>query len=152
MRRSFMLALAAGCTALAFAADGAPPAYAPGLGDFMTAYVQPHHIKLWYAGEAADWRLAAYEADELSETFEDVVTYHSDWENVPVAQLVKTIIEPSLDKVKAAIDAKSVARFGAAYMTLTSACNACHTAAKKDFIEIKVPTRDPYTDQNFAPR
>ena len=51
--------------------------YAPGLGDFMTAYVQPHHIKLWLAGNAGHWRLADYQAR---------------WKSVPVAQLVKVNI------------------------------------------------------------
>src|ERR1700677_3091758 len=66
--------------------------YVPGLGDFMTAYVQPHHIKLWLAGSSGNWELAAYEASELSETFEDVSTYQATWKSVPVAQLVKAII------------------------------------------------------------
>src|ERR1700678_879869 len=56
-------------------------AYAPGLGDFMTAYVQPHHIKLWLAGNGGNWKLAAYEADELTETFEDITTYQATWKN-----------------------------------------------------------------------
>src|SRR5579864_9110847 len=72
----------------------APPPYTPGLGDFMTAYVQPHHTKLWLAGSAGDWKLAAYEADELGETFDDIATYQATWNKVPVAQLVKAIIEP----------------------------------------------------------
>jgi hypothetical protein len=63
-------------------ASAAEP-YLPGLGDFMTAYVQPHHIKLWLAGNGGNWRLAAYEADELGETFEDISTYQATWKNVP---------------------------------------------------------------------
>lgn len=150
MRRSFMLALALSLTTLAAAADNAPPAYAPGLGDFMTAYVQPHHIKLWFAGKAGNWDLAAYEAKELGESFDDISTYEADWENVPVAQLVKAFIEPALGKVEAAIQAKDSARFKDAYTAMTAACNACHTTAKKAIIEVKVPTRNPFSDQNFA--
>ncbi len=151
MIKRVTLMLAAGCLTFAFAARSAPPAYAPGLGDFMTAYVQPHHLKLWYAGKAANWTLAAYEADELGETFEDISTYQADWDGVPVAQLIKAMIEPPLENIKAAIEAKNAARFNDAYTTLTSSCNACHTAAKKPFIEVKVPTQDsPFTDQTFA--
>ena len=36
-----------------------PEPYVPGLGDFMTAAVQPHHIKVGLAGHAANWPLAA---------------------------------------------------------------------------------------------
>ena len=151
MSRYLTPALAAACALFAFSARSAPPAYGPGLGDFMTAYVQPHHLKLWYAGKAANWTLAAYEADELGETFDDISTYHADWEDIPVAQLIKAMIEPPLDKVKAAIDAKSATQFNEAYATLTASCTACHTAAKKPFIEIKVPIQDsPFADQDFA--
>ena len=66
--------------------------YAPELGDFMTAYVQPHHIKLWLAGSAGNWRLADYEAGELRETFEDISNYQATWKSVPEAQLVKANI------------------------------------------------------------
>ena len=151
MTRGLKLALVGGCIAVALAAQGAPPPYAPGLGDFMTAYVQPHHLKLWYAGQAANWALAAYEADELGETFQDVSTYEAEWESVPVAQLIQTLIEPSLERVKATIEARNATQFRAAYTSLTSQCNACHVTAKKPFIEVEVPTRDsPFTDQVFA--
>jgi hypothetical protein len=128
-----------------------PPPYAPGLGDFMTAYVQPHHIKLWLAASTGDWKLAAYEASELGETFEDVSTYQATWKNVPVARLVKAIIEPALKKVEADIAAKNPALFKTDYGTLTAACNSCHMAAQHEFLDIRVPTANPYPDQNFIP-
>jgi hypothetical protein len=133
-----------------------PPArpvesYVPGLGDFMTAYVQPHHIKLWLAGSAGNWSLAAYESAELGETFEDISNYQATWKSVPVAQLVKANIEPALRIVDAAIAHHDAAAFRSAYGTLTAACNACHKAAQHDFLDIKVPTGNPFSDQNFAP-
>jgi len=131
-------------------APAAVEAYAPGLGDFMTAYVQPHHIKLWLAGSAGNWKLAAYEADELGETFEDISSYQATWKGVPVAQLVKALIDPARQKVDTAIANKNLADFKSAYGTLTAACNSCHMAAQHDFLEIKVPTADPFPDQNFA--
>jgi hypothetical protein len=131
-------------------AAAAPDSYAPGLGDFMTAYVQPHHIKLWLAGSSGDWNLAAYEADELGETFDDISTYASTWKGVPVAQLVKAIIEPDIKKVDSAIAAKNAAAFKTAYTQLTAGCNACHMSAKHEFLEIKVPTANPFSDQTFV--
>ena len=124
--------------------------YSPGLGDFMTAYVQPHHVKLWLAGSTGNWKLAAYEADELGETFDDVTTYQRTWKNVPVAKLVKSLLVPALKKVDAAIASKNTADFKGAYEGLTAACNACHVAAKHEFLEIQVPTGNPYPDQNFT--
>jgi len=141
-------------------ADGAAPpepassaveAYVPGLGDFMTAYVQPHHIKLWLAVRSSNWQLAAYEANELGETFEDISTYQGTWKSVPIAQLVKSIIEPALKRVDVAIEAKDVEGFKPAYAILTAACNACHRKAQHEFLMITVPTANPFSDQKFRP-
>jgi hypothetical protein len=128
----------------------APEPYSPGLGDFMTAYVQPHHTKLWFAGASGDWDLAAYEANELDETFDDVKTYQATWRNVPVAKLVNAVLEPSLRQVKIAIAAKNIPAFKAAYGDLTAACNACHTTAGHGFIRIVVPAANPYADQSLT--
>src|SRR5579862_1107404 len=49
-----------------------PAPYHPGLGELMTAFVQPRHNKLGLAGAAQNWAYAAYELGELRETFEDV--------------------------------------------------------------------------------
>jgi hypothetical protein len=48
-------------------AHAAPP-YVPGLGELMSAN-QMRHAKLWFAGEAGNWPLAAYDLDELKEGF-----------------------------------------------------------------------------------
>jgi hypothetical protein len=147
-----LFSLSAAGLALAATAAKAPEPYAPGLGDFMTAYVQPHHTKLWFAGAAGNWTLAAYEANELDETFDDVKTYQATWKDVPVAKLVGAILEPSLKQVNAAIAQKNVAAFKAAYGGLTAACNACHTAAGHGLIRIVVPAANPYADQNLTGR
>ena len=126
--------------------------YAPGLGDFMTAYVQPHHIKLWQAGNAGNWPLAAYEANELRETFEDVTTYQGVWHDLPVAKMVQTMLEPKLGAVEQAITRRDGAAFGKAFEQLTAACNDCHRAANHPFIVIRVPSGPAFPDQAFAPR
>jgi hypothetical protein len=138
-----------GRSTLAFAA-AAPEPYSPGLGDFMTAYVQPHHLKLWFAGIAGNWKLAAYEASELDETFDDVVAYQSNWHDLPIGQLVKTLVRPQIKRVSAAIAAKDVAQFKSAYGDLSAACNRCHASAQHDFIQIVTPSANPYADQNLG--
>jgi hypothetical protein len=133
------------------AGAAAPEAYAPGLGDFMTAYVQPHHIKLWLAAKSGNWDLAAYEASELAETFEDVSTYQATWKDAPVAQLVKAIIQPKLTQIDSAIAHKDFKSVQSAYAELTAGCNSCHTTMHHAFLKITVPTADPFSDQNFTP-
>ncbi|HLG89973.1 MAG TPA: hypothetical protein VKZ79_22590 [Alphaproteobacteria bacterium] len=129
-----------------------PEPYAPGLGDFMTAYVQPHHIKLWQAGSVGNWPLAAYEANELRETFEDVTTYQGVWHDLPIGKMVDGLLKPKLASVDQAITKQDAAAFGKGFDELTEACNQCHRAARHDFIVIRVPSGSAFPDQTFAPR
>jgi hypothetical protein len=129
-----------------------PEPYIPGLGDFMTAYVQPHHIKLFLAGAAGNWPLASYEAKELGETFEDVSTYQPVWHDFPIAGLVEGNMDPALAEIEQAIAAKDAGRFKASYARLTAACNACHQATGNDFVAIKPPAASDFPDQDFKPR
>jgi hypothetical protein len=45
-------------------------AYKPGTGAIMNTIVQPHHLKLWFAGQHKNWALAEYERQELMGGFE----------------------------------------------------------------------------------
>lgn len=113
---------------------------------------QLRHAKLWFAGKDSNWDLAAYETDEIKEGLEDAARLHSTYDGVPVAEMIKTIIDPRIEKVEEAIKAKSSAEFIVAFDELTSGCNSCHAGANKPFIQIQRPTEPPLTNQNFAPR
>jgi hypothetical protein len=36
------------------------------------------------------------------------------------------------------------------HAALTLGCNSCHLATQHEFVEIQVPTADPFSDQDFA--
>jgi hypothetical protein len=137
-------------TVLVAAAQPANEPYVPGLGEFMTA-TQLRHAKLWFAGRARNWDLAAYEVDEIKEGLEDAIKLVPVHEGLPVGDMIKTILLPALDDVDKAVDAKNSAQFATAFDKLSQACNTCHAGAKKEFIRIQRPTTPPFTNQNFAP-
>jgi cytochrome c553 len=139
---------------MAYAEEPQKPheSYVPGLGDFMTAYVQPHHIKIWLAGHAGNWTLAEYEAKELRETFEDITVYQPEWNNFPISQLANSNLMPPLAELDQAIRAKSPGDFEKAYHRVTAACDSCHQATSNGFIAIKTPKASDFPDQEFQPR
>ena len=137
-------------TALVAAAQPASEPYAPGLGEFMTA-TQLRHAKLWFAGKAKNWDLAAYEVDELKEGLEDAAKTNPVHDGIPIAEMIKNTIMPVLAEVDKAVEAKSSGKFATAFDNLTKACNSCHAGAKKEFIRIARPTAPPVTNQIFAP-
>src|SRR5436305_14074433 len=66
--------------------------FSPGLGEIMTLQ-QMRHLKLWLAGAARNWQLAAYELDELKEGFDDVAKYFPTKDGIPLGQMVAAIGE-----------------------------------------------------------
>lgn len=133
-----------------FAAPSAAPGYVPGLGELMGA-TQLRHAKLWFAGAAGNWPLAAYELDELREGFDDVLMYQPHFKGKPIAQLLKPTIEPPLTQLDAAIAAHDKPRFEAAFDALSHACSSCHQQLGYGFIAIQRPTVPPFSNQRFEP-
>ena len=150
MKREITVVVALGASVMFAAAQPAKQSYEPGLGEFMTA-TQLRHAKLWFAGKQNNWDLAAYEIDEIKEGLEDAARLHPTLDGVPVAEMIKTIIDPRIEELEKAVRAKSSAKFSIAFDELTSGCNSCHAGAHKPFIRIQRPTESPLTNQNFAP-
>ena len=151
MKRIVLAVIALSTSAmLAAAAEPASDRYVPGLGEFMAA-TQVRHAKLWFAGKNENWALATWEVDEIREGLEDAARFHATHDGIPVAEMIKSIIDPRLEKLDKAIAAKSGAQFIAAFDELTEGCNSCHAAANKPFIRIQRPTTPPFSNQNFAP-
>ena len=99
------------------------------------------HIKLWFAGKLGNWKLAAYELDQIASGL-DLATRRFPASEDQNAGQVRSL--------RNAIEARDVASFTKAYTELTNGCNACHRAAGRDFISVQVPVISPFTDQNFA--
>jgi hypothetical protein len=144
-RRLVAIALAAALlSGAAFAQSAAPPAapkaYLPGLEQFM-GVIQNQHAKLWYAGEARNWPLAAYQLGEIKEVMSDVQDIVPVFKNLPLAKMLDAVITTEIAELEKAIDAKDAA-----------ACNACHQATENGFIVIQRPARGGFPNQDFTPR
>ena len=121
------------------------------LGDLMTAFVQPRHIKLGLAGGEQNWPYAAYELDQLRETFADVADVMPKYRDLSIPGLIKSTVKQPLAAVDRAIRAKDGNRFTGAYAQLTEACNACHQSYDRAVIVIQPPTVAAFPDQDFRP-
>ena len=148
--RGWMLALAGLGAASAVAAQDlkSPSAdqYVPRLGDIMGA-AQTRHHKLWMAGKAQNWELAAYELRQLKANLVEAAVFYS---GIPVGNV--TTLEPSLQSMSDAIDAKDSRKFAKGLGELTEGCNACHRSLKRSFVVMKVPSdQKPFANQQFAP-
>ncbi|WP_256360949.1 hypothetical protein [Methylomonas koyamae] len=68
--------------------------FVPGLGEIM-AQTSTRHAKLWFAGQAQNWALAAYEVDELHEGIEDAGKYHPTHKDIrqPIPDLLAQYLD-----------------------------------------------------------
>jgi hypothetical protein len=130
----------------------ATDAYVPGLGELMTLQ-QMRHTKLWLAGEARNWPLAAYEIKELGEGFDDIVKFHPTHEESPVApkDAIPRMVTDPVAAISAAVASKDPRGFEQSYDALTKACNDCHQATNFGFNVVQRPSMNPYPNQLFTP-
>lgn len=121
--------------------------YKPGMGEFMSG-IQVQHAKLWFAGNAQNWKLAAYEIDEIKETMDAIAEYNTDRPEVKSISM----INPALDSVTNAIQKEDLGKFVSSYHLLTQTCNNCHKATQHEFNVIKTPVTAPYSNQWYEPQ
>jgi hypothetical protein len=130
----------------------ATPVFTPGLGEIMTL-TQMRHAKLWLAGQAGNWSLAAYELDELNEGMQDAAIFHPTHKDapLPIPALIGKIMTDPLLQLERAIKARDNSGFTQAFDTVTEACNSCHRATNFGFNVVTRPNANPYANQAFEP-
>jgi hypothetical protein len=150
--RTWVAAVALACVSVPLAiaqstvkAPGNDEQYIPQLGDLMNS-AQTRHFKLWLAGKAANWPLAAFELDRLKVSLVQAALLYS---GIPASN-VTTLANPRGD-VAGAIEVKDGRGFAKAYGELTAACNGCHQSVGRPFLVIRTPTEQPFGDQVFSP-
>jgi hypothetical protein len=148
--RSILAIAAAAALALPVLA-AAQTQHPAGLGDLMTAFVQPRHIKLGLAGNEQNWPYAAYELGELREAFDDVAQIVPKYRDTSIPDMIAATVSQPLAALDRAIKAKNADRFTAAYRQLTAACNACHGSYDRAVIVIQPPAAAAFPDQDFRP-
>ena len=130
-------------------AASASPDYHPSLGDLMTMAVQPRHIKLGLAGQERNWPYAQYELSELRNAFARVGRTIPVYRTIDMAAVIGALTTDPLKAVEQAIHAQDARQFKVAYAALTTACNACHLSQDHAAVVIRVPSANPYPDQDF---
>lgn len=152
---SLVLALIAVIAATVPSGAQSPPGegerFRLGLGDLMTAFMQPRHAKLGIAGQARNWDYLAYEQREFEETLELIQRAVPRYRGIAMSDLMQILKDPTA-ALGTAIKARDGAAFDAAYARLTDACNACHVATDHRMVVIQVPRTPMFPNQNFAPQ
>jgi hypothetical protein len=108
------------------------------LGNVMVQVARRFEI----AGRAANagrFELAEFEAGEIEELFEGDVPNAELPKEGPTAHIpamAKSFLDANAPDLKKAAASKDRAAFAAAFQRASAACNACHRASAKGFIEV----------------
>jgi hypothetical protein len=127
--------------------------YHPELGDQMLG-LQIRHARLWFAGQAQNWTLAAFEVQEIKEAFDGVVEHngdHATFQPQRLADVLQEMTKAPIRALRDAIDHGSKAEFGKAFDELSAGCTACHRAAGNDFLVIERPKTPLLDNLRAAP-
>jgi hypothetical protein len=137
-RVSFLAALGLVSLLASCSKGGGGAAEGRGLGDVMADVGRRFEV-LGRAAAVNRFELAAYEADELGELFENDVPRATLPKEGPTAQipgLSKQFLQTAQPALIKAAQAKDPVAFGAAYADAAAQCNACHQSAEKGFIQV----------------
>ena len=80
------------------------------------------------------------------------VSHFPQYKDMPVGQMIETIITTPIAEVEKAIKSRDRAKFVSTFDKLTDACNTCHQAANRAFIVVQRPAASPFPNQSFAPK
>ena len=152
-RRLIALCLAFSLAAPVLAADAPadPPPFRLLTSDVMNALVQPRHIKLGLAGQAANWVYADYERRNLQGAFRRWAAAIPDYQGQKVADMIQATVAEPLGQLDAAIKAHDSKAFAAAFRALNDGCNSCHAGTGNPQVVIRSPDAGAFPDQDFAP-
>jgi len=113
--------------------------------------MQHRHAALWFAGEAGNWGLADYMIHELEELVEDMEEINPVYREVQIAELLREMTVPAIERMEDAMEAEDRAAFAQAHDQLTTACNVCHVASDRAAVIMQRPTTPPLTNLRYAP-
>lgn len=122
--------------------------YELGLG---MAWLQRWTTKLWYAGDAGNWRLADFYLHETEGTLEDIIAAGVIEDGHDISSLLQGMLMPQIEAMEAAVDEQSPDLFRQHYQAMVTQCNACHVATEHEFLVIEIPSGPPPFAQSFAP-
>jgi hypothetical protein len=119
--------------------------YKPGIGFFM-GRIQAYHEKLGLSLDAQNKELADFYIHELEHNIEDMQELHEGRQEIQLMNM----LTPAIEAIESALDSTNFVKAKEGYLQLTNSCNACHNSLEFDYIVIKEPNANHYTNQDFT--
>jgi hypothetical protein len=116
--------------------------------------LQIRHARLWFAGEAGDWELAAFQVHGLKDGLEgivDIYPEHAALQPERLGDILPAMMGAPMKTLRTAVDNKNKAEFEHAFDGVSAACTGCHTVAGFTFLQIHRPKMSLLDNLSGAP-
>jgi hypothetical protein len=115
-----------------------------------------HFANLWFAAQKTNWPLAEFYWSETRSHLRwavRIIPVRKDPQGneIRLPEILEPIEKGSLQQVGDAISAKDTVRFVETYKQMLESCYACHLAAGKTFLKLRVPERPEASIIRFDP-
>lgn len=115
-----------------------------------------HFNNLWFAAQNANWPLADFYWNETRSHMRWAVRIipvrkDSAGYDVKLTEILDSVENTPLAKLRTAIDQQDKRAFDAAYNATLEGCYACHKASDKPFLRLKIPTHPAEPMIQFEP-
>jgi hypothetical protein len=116
-----------------------------------------HYSNLWFAGQAQNWPLARFYFDETRSHLQWAVRIipmrkDSAGRDVDLNGILTALEQTSLKDLDESVKARDAAKFTAAYKAQLENCMACHRAASKEYLQLRLPERPESSLLEFKPQ
>jgi len=115
-----------------------------------------HFGNLWFAAQKTNWPLAEFYWSETRSHLRwavRIIPIRKDPQGneIRLADILDSIDNTSLQRVGDAIKAKDTVQFTDAYKQMLDSCYACHLAAGKPYLRLKIPQHPEVAIIKFEP-
>ena len=113
-----------------------------------------HFSNCWFAGQKQNWPLAQFNLDETRSHLRwavRIIPVRKDANGNPIRleEILSGIEQGALKQVGDAIKAKDSAKFSETYQQMLESCYACHLAASKPYLRLRIPDQPPLSIIDF---
>lgn len=111
--------------------------------------MQRYTEKLGYSVQGKNPPLVGFYLDKIGAVYEQVAEIEM-YDGMPIAHPAGVILKPALPPLRASVEAGNWEESWGYYTMLVNACNRCHTATTRQYIEILPVEGDPPYAQRFG--
>jgi hypothetical protein len=116
-----------------------------------------HFANCWFAAQKHNWPLAQFNLDETRSHLRWAVRIipvrkDTNGNEIRLEEILSPVEKTSLQRVDDAIKAKDGEKFTQAYKQTLDSCYACHLAAGKPYLRLRIPEQPAAPIINFEPQ